>query len=297
MGGMLLQFLAPNLRNLFRHVPAWDKIEEIQLRVNQPLVIKELQRLYGINVGGVCRLSESYRVTAEDIARTVEMMTQNSWYALEDEIRAGYLTLAGGHRVGISGKVVLEDGLIKTIKYINGLHIRLAREIKGAADRVMPQIVRAGQIISTLIVSPPGCGKTTLLRDICRQLSQQGFNAVVIDERSEIAACHRGIPQLDVGPSTYVLDGCPKAQGIPIALRGMAPQVIITDEIGHPNDGLALADAARAGVQVIASCHGTAWEHVKQRAWMQQGGAAFKQVVLLSRRSGPGTIEQVLKLD
>ncbi|HOB08070.1 MAG TPA: stage III sporulation protein AA [Limnochordia bacterium] len=293
----LLKCMAPNLRNLFHSVLDWDKVEEIRLRVNQPLVIKEQQKEYGLNAAGRCRPSEGFRVNADDIARTVEIMAENSWYALEDEIRAGYLTLAGGHRVGICGRVVLENGLIKTIKYINGLHIRLAREVPGAADQVMPQIVRSGRIISTLIVSPPGCGKTTLLRDISRQLSNRGFNVVVIDERSEIAACHHGVPQLDVGWSAYVLDGCPKAQGIAMVLRGMAPQVIITDEIGHPNDGLALADAARAGVQVIATCHGSAWDSVRERAWMRHGGAAFQQVILLSRRSGPGTIEQVLKLD
>ena len=297
MGALLLQYLAPNLRSRLSSLRTWDKVEEIRLRVNQPLAVKEQRVEYGINHQGVCQLAEGYRVTVEDLTRTVEIMTENSWYALEDEIRAGYLTLTGGHRVGICGKVVLEDGLIKTIKYVNGLNIRLAREVIGAADHVIAQIVRAGQITSTLIISPPGCGKTTLLRDICRQLSGRGFNVVVIDERSEIAACYRGVPQLDVGLSTYVLDGCPKAQGIPMALRGMAPQVIITDEIGHPNDGLALADAVRAGVQVIASCHGMTWESVKQHTWMELGGAAFKQAVLLSRRKGPGNIEQVLKLD
>jgi stage III sporulation protein AA len=289
--------MAPSLRRFLDIVHTWDKIEEIRLRVNQPLTIKEQHMEYGINRKGVCRLMDSYRVTAEDIIRTMEMMTENSWYALEDEIRAGYLTLAGGHRVGISGKVVLENGLIKTIKYINGLNIRLAREIVGAADAVMPHILRFGRIISTLVISPPGCGKTTLLRDICRQLSNQGFNVVVIDERSEIAACYRGAPQLNVGPCTYVLDGCPKAQGIPMAIRGMAPQVIITDEAGHPDDGLALADAARAGVSVVASCHGSEWLSVKQHTWIRQGGTAFKQAIVLSRRNGPGTVEQVLKLD
>lgn len=297
MRSTLLQHLAPNLRTLLESIRTWELIEEIRLRINQPLLIKERGLEYGVNRMGICRVHESYCVTMEDLTRSFEIMTDNSWYALEDEIRSGYLTLSGGHRVGISGKVVLERGYIKTLKYINGLNIRLARAVPGAADPVMRQILRGDRIVSTLIISPPGCGKTTLLRDICRQLSNRGFNVVVIDERSEIAACHRGIPQLDIGESTYVIDSCPKAQGISMALRGLAPDVIITDEIGHPDDGTALADAIRAGVEVISSCHGADWDSVQQRTWMQYGRAAFAQAVFLSRRCGPGTVEQVLKLD
>ena len=136
-------------------------------------------------------------------------MTDSSRYALEDEIRAGYLTLCGAI-VGISGKAVLESGQIKTFKYINGLNLRLARAVIGAADPLMRSIVNRGQVVSTLIISPPGCGKTTLLRDICRQVSDQGFNTVVIDERSEIAAS-RNSPT-GCGRNSYVIDGCPKAE-------------------------------------------------------------------------------------
>lgn len=295
MASKILNQLAPNLRDILENRVDWDTVEELRLRVGRPLVIKDKFQEYGMNFFGKCQVADSYCVTTDDLNRSVQIMTQNSWYAIDEEIRAGYLTLAGGHRVGICGKVVMEKGEIKTLKYINGLNIRIARQVIGAAKLVLPKLYFSNKLSSTLIISPPGCGKTTLLRDISRQLSNSGMDVVIIDERSEIAACYQGIPQLDVGLRTDVIDGCPKAMGIMMALRGMTPQVIVTDEIGHPDDGYALADVIRAGVNVISSCHGSSLEAVQARAWVQLGGSVFTQAIILSRRNGPGTIEQVLK--
>lgn len=293
----ILTQLAPKLRSMLEAINFWQTIEEIRLRVNKPVVIKAGGQEFGLNTHGKCHITRSYRVTTDDLTRTMQIMTKNSWYALEDEIKAGYLSLSGGHRVGISGKITLDNGVIKNLRYINGLSIRFAKEIIGAANDIVSRMYNRDRVLSTLIISPPGCGKTTLLRDICRQLSNRGLDTVVIDERSEIAACYQGVPQLDVGLRTDVIDGCPKVEGIIMAIRGMSPRIIITDEIGNPDDGLALTEAIRAGVSVISTCHGVTVEQVKNRLWVQKGGWVFEQAVILSRRCGPGTIERVLKWD
>lgn len=292
----ILNQVAPSIRQLLMEIKEWEQIEEIRLRVNKPLVIKGGFGEFGLNANAQrCTIKESYRVTTEDLSRTIQIMTNNSWYALEDEVRAGYLTLPNGHRVGLVGKVILDKGKIHTVKYVSGLNIRLAREILGSADPVISRLFSGNELLSTLIISPPGCGKTTLLRDIARQISDSGTDVVIVDERSEIAACYQGIPQLDVGVRTDVLDGCPKASGITMVLRAMSPRVIITDEIGHPDDGFALADAMKAGVKIISSCHGDSLQGVSQRQWVKQSESVFQQAIILSRRHGPGTIEQVLK--
>ncbi|MDP3486426.1 MAG: ATPase, T2SS/T4P/T4SS family, partial [Bacillota bacterium] len=147
----------------------------------------------------------------------------------------------------------------------------------------------------TLVISPPQAGKTTLLRDIARQLSDKGQRVCIVDERSEIAGCYNGCPQLDVGLRTDVMDGCPKAEGMLMALRALSPDVIITDEIGRAEDAAAIEEALNSGVRVIASAHGSTYEEVAARpnlsTLLQRG--LFQRVVILSNRRGPGTIEYI----
>ena len=239
--------------------------------------------------------------TRDHLEKTLALVSDCSYYALENEFANGYITIPGGHRVGLAGQVaVWPDGSIR-IREVSGLNIRIAREVRGAGDRLAGRLANGtGRLHSTLIISPPGCGKTTLLRDLCR-ISSEGLPSAginpsqvgIVDERSEIAACYLGVPQHDVGPRADVLDRCPKAKGIMMLLRSMGPGVVATDEIGSDEDARAVATALSAGASVLATCHGESIEQVKRRphsSWLVSSGY-FERIVILSRRNGPGTVE------
>lgn len=278
-----------------------SKLQEIRLRVGQPLIIKLQGEEYGLNENGCCRLGIGMTMTKQVLTDILHYMSDFSLYALEDELRQGFITLEGGHRVGLVGKVVLENGRIKTLKSISGMNIRIAHEVMGCSGKVMPYIVGRERVHHTLIISPPGCGKTTLLRDIIYQLSE-GFKGYgpytvgVVDERSEIAACYQGIPQNHLGMRTDVLDGCPKVEGMRMLLRSMAPQVVAVDEIGKQQDCEALHEMLSAGVTILCTVHGKDEEECLRRPYLkdllQEG--LFERIIVLSSRQGPCTIEAIL---
>lgn len=302
-------FLAPKIRAIIDNLPfeLLSKTEEIRLRHSRPLIICWAGgESYLGEEGPVAVPGEAYQLSGEDIKKTIELICNYSLYAFEDEIRQGYLTIPGGHRVGLAGRTVLEKGSIKIIRDINSCNIRIARQVKGAGERVFPFLIdrRLGRIFHSLIISPPQGGKTTLLRDLARIISngigilgQRGQKVGIVDERSEIAGCFRGIPQLDVGLRTDVLDACPKAEGIMLMLRSLSPQVIITDEIGRQEDALAIEEAVHAGVTVIASAHGSFLEDVLNRPILRKllDNNYFERLVFLSNKRGPGTLEMIIE--
>ena len=281
-----------------------NPVEEIRMRAGRPLIVSDYTGDYIVGVDGSISRDAGFIVKPEHIATTISMMSENSVYAYQDEIKNGYITLKGGHRVGICGRAVLEGRFVKNIKDISGLNIRICREIKGCSMKIMPYIFdNDKKVLNTLIVSPPSCGKTTFLRDIAKNISNglpdagiRGMKVCIVDERSEIAACFKGVPQCDVGIRTDVLDACPKAIGMAMVLRSMSPQVIITEEIGCTGDSEAVMKVINAGVKIITSAHGYSVTELKSRMevlnLLKQD--VFERVIVLDNTEGPGTIKEII---
>lgn len=286
---------------------ALHQLEEIRLRLGRPLQI-----LYGgkdgfLSLQGkvIAEPDAGDPLTEEDLTQTLNLMSGSSLYALEEELRRGYITIQGGHRVGIAGRTLLDgSGKVRGMKEIAAFNIRIARDVKHAADGVAHVLIdsAAYRLHNTLLISPPQCGKTTLLRDLARKISQgtlhpkiPGQKVGIVDERSEIAASWHGSPQHDLGPRTDVLDACPKAEGMAMMIRSMSPQVLVTDEIGRAEDGHALLEAIHAGVTVITTAHGFGMHEVRTRPLLRQlfELGAFSRYIVLSRRRGPCTVEGV----
>jgi len=280
------------------------EIEEIRIRIGRPLLLLGSRQEYFLDVLGKAAPPEkAYLVQREDLMQTLERMTQSSLYAAEEEMKHGFLTLPGGHRVGIVGEAVLNNGELQTLKHISGLNVRIAQEIQGRAVQVLPKLIRAdGLLYHTLILSPPRAGKTTLLRDLIRNLSDgnpvlnlRGQTVGVVDERGELAGMWQGIPAYNLGCRTDVLDGCPKRMGISMLVRSMSPSIIAVDELGHPQDVEAVLDALRTGVSILSTAHASSLEEAMERPSLKElfTFGVFERVVVLSRRQGPGTVETI----
>lgn len=304
----ILPYLPVGLRSAIEVIPAeiLATIQEIRLRRGRPvMLVAGNEEVFVSSRGGVASgPEEGYVLGDQEALVTVQLIVGSSLYAYEDEIRQGYVTLRGGHRVGIAGRAVLGNGTVRVIKDISGFCIRISREVLGAADAVMPHLVKSRhRLFHTLIISPPRCGKTTLLRDVARQagdgvpsLGLAGLRVGIVDERSEIAACHGGIPQNTVGLRTDVLDACPKAAGMIMLVRSMSPDLVVTDEIGREEDAVAVREVMNAGVSIVATAHGESLEDVARRPALRClfDAQMFERAVTLSSADGPGTLEGVV---
>ncbi|API90514.1 stage III sporulation protein AA [Virgibacillus pantothenticus] len=263
----------------------WDTLQEIRLRLQQPVELI---------------FNQTYEQLAHfvpdkhDFTHIIQQLSDYSLYRMEEELREGYMTIEGGHRVGLAGKVNTLHGSVKAIQYITFLNIRIAKQKVGTANKVISHLYQQGYV-NTLIIGAPQTGKTTLVRDIARMIST-GWEHVppnkvgIIDERSEIAASIKGIPQHDVGARTDVMDACPKAEGMMMMIRSMSPEVLIVDEIGNQKDVNALMEALHAGVAVVCTVHGYSLEELKRRPGVQVllEGRIFERFVLLNRTVASG---------
>ncbi len=261
-------------------------IEEIRVCVNREVRLRKSGQ--EILTGCIASL-EDCRILFENICR-------HSLYAFEEELRECYVTLDGGYRVGIAGMMLPDKKGSFRMVAPSGFNIRIAREIIGSAQGIMPHLDRGGTSInSVLLISPPGAGKTTVLRDAARQLSNRGHKVCIADERNELSGSVNGIPTLDVGKRTDVMSGCSKAVAMGLMIRMMSPEIIVTDEISGPEDASAILDAAGCGVKILASAHADGYQQLKKRQNIRLllSEGCFDQVILMNRKRENVTFKAV----
>ena len=291
----IYKILPGTIGNSIKQFLMEDKIQEIRIKVGKPIIL---------NLAFEEKVLD-YIPTREDLRYLITKISNYSLYAFEEEIKQGYITLKGGHRVGLAGECVMSKGEVRTIKNISSLNIRICKEVIGVSNKVMRLIAENDRVYNTLIVSPPKCGKTTILRDIARNLSNgmyqinlKGKKVTIVDERSEIAACYNGIPQMNVGIRTDILDNCLKKSGMIMAIRSLSPEVLICDEIGTEGDLEALNMAFNSGVNIIVTVHGYEIDDIYNRKVFKEliDNCVLERIILLSNRKGAGTIEKVYKV-
>lgn len=255
----------------------FEKLQEIRLRACKPFLIRLDKEEYFLSEQGeiLKEPRRAFLVTEREIRETMELAGKYSLYAYEDELKQGYLTLRGGHRLGVSGKAVLDGDKVKSIRCISCLNLRLSHQIIGCGDKVLPYLYDETGLKHTLLISPPRGGKTTLLRDLIRLISNgtkgfKGRTVGVVDERSEICGCFQGIPANDVGIRTDVMDACPKAEGMMMLIRSMAPEVLAVDEIGREEDIRAMETALFCGCRLLATVHGNSLDDIRSKPLLRR---------------------------
>ena len=291
-----VQALPLRLREAALSLPAADRerVEEFRLRVGWPMAAV---------LGGTERPLPGPPVRGEELNQLVEIASHASLHTVLDQVRRGYLTIKGGHRIGLCGTAVLREGEIHALRDLSSANLRIARQVRGAAAPVLDRLCPKGRLADTLILAPPGLGKTTLLRDLLRAVSEGEhcvpLRVALADERGEVAALHGGQPQLEIGRRTDVVEGCPKAQGLMLLLRAMNPQVLAVDEITAPEDVAALIAAAGCGVTLLATAHGEGRAGLERRPLyrplLEEG--LFQFLVQIRRENGARlyTVEELRK--
>ncbi|GKU23988.1 stage III sporulation protein AA [Clostridium folliculivorans] len=292
----LKNVLPINLIRLIEDRPDSSKLQEIRLKCNKPVMLNIDNREVILN----------YTTSQNEINNIFNKISNFSVYAFEEDIKQGFITIRGGHRIGVTGHWVNDDGVIKSLKSVFSINIRIAREIIGCSNSLLPHVAKGDKVYNTILVSPPKCGKTTLLRDLVRNISNgnlkyniTGKKVCVIDERSEIAACHMGIPQMDVGVRTDIYDNCLKYVGLMMAIRCMSPEVIVCDEIGTDRDVEAIVSAFNCGVNIISTIHGNNEDDLYSRPVFKKliENKVIEKIIVLSNKNGVGTIDKIVDIN
>jgi stage III sporulation protein AA len=301
IGTILPQSLKLLLSQLSQEVQAG--LEEIRVREERPLEVCFAGSYAFIGERGqlVQDETQAYKPGFADCRALLEMLTNHSLYTFEEQLKRGYITIAGGHRVGLAGRTVLELGQVKQIRDVSSFNIRIARDVQGTGKPILPYLFdpKTQNVHHTLVLSPPQQGKTTLIRDLARMISKgdwglsvgsnanpRGLKVAIVDERSELAACVKGVPGFDLGPRTDVMDGCPKAEGMMMMIRSLSPEVLVVDEIGRPEDAMAIYEAMHAGIRVIATAHAADRKDAARRPVLKEliTEGLFTRIVVLGRR-------------
>ena len=273
-----------------------DNINEITLINGQALLIQiNGGRFYLGPYGITTKLNDAYIVNSKDIKYVLGAVTNSSEYAYSRFINDGFLTLPFGHRVGLTGNCVVKNNEITNVNYINALSFRLAHSCLNNANLVIDDVYNKGNVLNTLIISPPGCGKTTLVRGLAELISSYCGcikKCAVVDERFELASCHDGVASLRVGESSFVISGCKKSIAIPLVVRSMSPDVIFTDEVSGADDINAIRYANASGCKIIASVHGV--DQTNNEISNCDFIDFFQRFIILDLSSGPGTIAKVI---
>ena len=294
---MLDRILPGNIYEILKENLNLSKLYEIRIRVNKPLMINYASKFYFLGLEGVTDKDNSIICDKSLIEGIILRASNHSIYSVNEDIKKGFITVSGGIRIGLCGDVVSENNIVKTIKNFNSINIRFPHEVKNCSLNIINYLIETGQVLNTLIVSPPGSGKTTFIRDICYQISSKNLalNLLLLDERNEISASSMGINQMDVGNLTDIMLYSTKKQGFENGIRSMSPNVIIADELGNKEDFDSILYASNCGVSVVATIHANSVIDLKNKSNFSEvlNKKIFKRYVFLSSRNGAGTIEGV----
>jgi stage III sporulation protein AA len=296
--------LSERLRNALAKVPPSAKASafEVRLRVEKPITLTWAGMNWFLDQNGQLNNTpqRGYTVNKEDIEQSVIRLCSYSLHSHQDEMRNGYISLLGGHRAGICGTAVTVDGRITSVRDVTSINLRIARDVRDAASPIVRRVFQGG-VCSLLIVGVPSSGKTTVLRDLARQLScgKAGsfLKVAVVDERCELGAVYDGIPQNDLGPCCDILSGYPKAEGILTAVRTLSPQVILCDEIGGEAEVSGMLDGVNCGVKMIATAHAATTAELMGRRQIRRllEYGVFDKIVRLGGADAPGEIVEIIE--